>query len=208
MSDMMRWTEELSDPAHRARTEKIIDIILMRSCEFVCTIRVSDSTVNFRFMSDEMRHIAPHWRQNVDMDFEENMCGSLASLVSDDFRSEMLRTFRIPYIVEQLSVASPYITTFDLAVGPEKTMRKQLQYYWIDDSHEEILCIQTDISVAYERELYNERLRREASIDPLTSLSNRRGIRQILDDLADRQEKDGEPFSRGHVRHRLLQEGQ
>jgi len=191
----MSWVEGLADPLHKERTEKIIDILLMRSCEFVCTIDVNKSTVNFRFMSEGIHHIAPHWKQNVDMDFETNMCGSLSSLVKEEFREEMLKTFTIPYITEMVNKYSPYITTFDLVVGKNKVLRKQLQYYWIDDIHDELLCIQTDISVAYEREKYNEKLRREASTDPLTSLPNRRGIRAILDDLAERADNLDEPFS-------------
>jgi len=190
----MSWVEGLQDPAHRERTEKIIDIILMRSCEFVCTIDVPTRTVNFRFMSDEIHMIAPHWKQNVDMDFDTNMRGPLSELVRPEFREKMTRTFAIDYIVQKLDEKSPHIETFDLVVSDGRIMRKQLQYFWIDDEKDEILCIQTDISAAYEKERHNEILQREASTDPLTALPNRRGIRKILDDLALKSTNLGEPF--------------
>jgi len=197
MSDTCKskWAEGLADPAQRDRTEKIIDIILMRSCEFVCTINVQQETVNFRFMSEEMQRIAPHWKTDVDQPFDENMRIPLSELVRDDFRDEMLRTFHIPYFVEQLHQHSPYISTFDLLTPDGHTLRKQVQYYWIDESQEEILCIQTDISVAYEKELYNEQLRYEANTDPLTALPNRRGIRAILDDLEEQSLEYQMPFT-------------
>jgi len=190
----MSWAEGLQDPEHRERTEKIIDIILMRYCEFVCTIDVPSRTVNFRFMSDDIHRIAPHWRQNVDMDFDENMRKPLAALVREEFREKMTRTFAIDYIVQKLNERTPHVETFDLVVGDGRVLRKQVQYFWIDDEKNEILCIQTDISAAYEQERHNEILQREASTDPLTSLPNRRGIRKILDDLAAQSAALGEPF--------------
>ena len=166
----------------------------MQSCEFVCTINVKDSTVNFRFMSDGIHHIAPHWKQNVDMDFESNMCEPLSELVRPEFRKDMMRTFKVPYIVEKLNGHSPFITTFDLTPAENLVFRKQVQYFWIDERKEEILCIQTDITVACEKQKHNERLLREVSTDPLTSLPNRRGIRTMLDTLAGRCDDFHEPF--------------
>jgi len=133
----------------------------MRSCEFVCVINVRNSTATFQFISEELQNLAPHWRQDEEMDFDENMRQPLSLLVRKEFRAEMLSTFNVPYIVKQLEVHSPFITTFDLVAG-EHSMRKQVQYFWIDDTKEEILCIQTDISVAYEKELFSERLKHEA----------------------------------------------
>jgi len=69
----MNWLERLSDPIHHDRTEKIIDILLMRSCEFVCVIDVRNSTATFQFISEELQNLAPHWRQDEEMDFDENM---------------------------------------------------------------------------------------------------------------------------------------
>jgi len=106
----------------------------------------------------------------------------------------MLSTFNVPYIVKQLEDHSPFITTFDLVAG-EHSMRKQVQYFWIDDTKEEILCIQTDISVAYEKELFSERLKHEAETDPLTSLPNRRGIHDLLDNYASAAKKDDTVFT-------------
>ena len=189
------WSEGLADPAERDRTEKIIDIILMRSCEFVCTIDPEKSTVNFRFMSEDLRKIAPHWRMNTDMDFEDNMYRPLAELVREDMRRDMMDSFRLPCIVRMLREHSPFVTTFDLIPDTEHVFRKQLQYYWIDETCSEILCVQTDVSAAYERELSHERLRKEASTDPLTQLSNRRGIRTFLDSLAERYQVKKEKFS-------------
>jgi len=110
----MHWSETLMDPEHKDRTAKIIDIILMQSCEFVSTINVNTGEVHCRFMSDLMHEIAPHWNQNEAMDFYRDMRDPLSKLVKEEFKDEMLKTFSIPYIVEKLNEKSPYITTFTL----------------------------------------------------------------------------------------------
>jgi len=182
------------DISTRKKNELIMNVLMNRSSDYVGVIDVKKRTMSFQFVSEMILMAAPHWAGRKEIRFDDDMFKPLQQLLPEADREKMAYSTSMDGILEGLHDADIFTTTFMLCVPGAKPMRKQLQYYWVDDAHEEILVVQSDITVAYEKELVNEKLRREASSDPLTGMLNRRGLRGELDAIAHEAREQGSSF--------------
>lgn len=184
----------LRDISARKKSELIMHVLMNRGSDYVGVIDIKKRTMSFQFVSEMILKSAPHWAGRKEIQFDDDMFNPLQQLLPEADREKMAYSTSLDGILEGLRDSDIFTTTFMLCVPGAKPMRKQLQYYWVDDAHEEILVVQSDITVAYEKELINEKLRREASSDPLTGMLNRRGLRGELDAIAFKAREQGTSF--------------
>lgn len=184
----------IRDISAQKKSERIMNVLMKRGCDYVGVLEVRRRTMTFQFVSDMILMAAPHWAGKQEIRFDEDMFKPLQELLPEADREKMARSTSMEGILEELRDNDMFTTTFMLCVPGKKPMRKQLQHYWVDEAHEEILVVQSDITVAYEKELINEKLRREASTDPLTGMLNRRGLRGELDAIAHEARSKGRSF--------------
>ena len=184
----------IRDISAQKKNERIMNVLMNRGCDYVGVIDVKKRTMTLQFVSDMILMAAPHWAGRKEILFDDDMFKPLQQLLPEADREKMTRSTSMEGILDELRDSDMFTTTFMLCIPGKKPMRKQLQYYWVDDSHEEILVVQSDITVAYEKELVNEKLRREASTDPLTGMLNRRGLRGELDAIAHEARSKGRSF--------------
>ena len=176
------------------KNEQIMNVILDRSADYVAIINIRTKKVVFQYLSDEILKAAPHWKYKSEIDFEKDMYQALSAFLQEDEARLVQSRTSLACILKELEEKPVYTATFVMHL-PDSMLRKQVQYYWIDEFREEILAVQTDITVAYEKERQNERIRREAVTDPLTGLPNRRGLRSELDQIEARCKKTGSPLT-------------
>ena len=174
---------------------QILDIVINQSCEYIAVVDVEERTVQFKFITEGMRAFAPELFVSDPMDFATGMRDQLAHLVNTAEWPHVSKLCDLDYIIDRLNREGTFTIVLDLHPTPEVSLRKQVQHHWMDESHRHVLLVQSDVTKAYETELRAERLRREASTDPLTGLPNRRGIRQTLDELELLCKHDGTPFT-------------
>ena len=176
------------------KNERIMNAILSRSSDYVGLINVKRLTVRFQYLSESISKGAPHWVGREEIDFERDMFQSLEGFLLPEELEEVMQKTSLAFILSELQDKTVYTVTFLMHFIDGVERRKQVQCYWIDEFHEEILIIQTDITAAYEKELSNEKIRREAVTDPLTGLLNRRGLRTELDRMQKAADAAEKPF--------------
>jgi len=175
--------------------EKIIDLVLSQSCDFIAMINIFNETVHFRHIGQQIRDIAPEWKIGVREPYREVMIPLLMKAVPPSEVERLQKSFSKEAISDALSTRGSYVVIYDYCVEGMPVMKKQIQFMWLNDTRLELLCIQQDITAAYEQQLLQERMQKEAVTDSLTGLMNRRGIRHALDELEIRYNETGQLFT-------------
>jgi len=185
------YTHDIDD---RKKNEQIVSILINKGCDFVSLVNVVNRTVRFRFMSESIKWMAPELTRETELDYEQGLLEPLSRLLTRQGWREVRPKLELDHIVASLESSGSYGVAMDLRPIGMVSLRKQVQFYWMDENHNEVLCVQTDTTEAHRREVDRERLRREAHTDALTGLLNRRGIHLSLDDLEALHKHTGEPF--------------
>lgn len=87
---------------------------------------------------------------------------TLASSIAAEDQDRYVQCVRLSNVLEHLKAEGGYSFSFTHVSPTGERRRKQLRYFWLDDSHGEILVVRADVTAAYQRDREHLRLLQSA----------------------------------------------
>ena len=153
------YTRDISE---QKKSEQITRLTLEKNCDYVALLNVAKGTLKFRSISQEEARYRTGWKRNAENDYEENTRASLDRYFSGEEAGKPAGQISLEKIALNLEKASEYSVTYDRSAPDGTVRRKQVQYRWLDETKNEILVVQTDITAAYIQEQERTRQLQEA----------------------------------------------
>ncbi len=146
------------DITRNKQWEEILSLTLAQSSDFISLVDAKACTVTYRSVSDEWQKLFPDLALDVPFTGDkiaESIKNALG--ITPPPLAEQIRT-----VTDNIDRTGSFVSMYeytDKETG--KTRRKQLSYYWLSKAHHDILQVQQDITLSYEREQkHTEELRR------------------------------------------------
>ena len=153
------YTRDISE---QKKAEQITKLTLEKNCDYVALLNVARRTMRFRSVSGGERHYGDGWRTDAENDYDESVRAALSSYMDARSAEKLAGQISVESIVSGLERASEYSVTYDRSEPDGAVRRKQVQYRWLDETKNEILVVQTDITAAYVQEQERTRQLKEA----------------------------------------------
>ena len=135
-----------TDITARKKSEAIIRRVTDEKCDYIGLLDTAARTIEFRTAIRSAGESGLHGKTDCD----EYLRYAVEHFVLPEDRERVLRCAAIENLIDQLRDGGSYTVTFS-APGGERTLRKQLQYSYLNADRREILVVQTDITALYEQ---------------------------------------------------------
>jgi signal transduction histidine kinase/CheY-like chemotaxis protein/PAS domain-containing protein len=132
------YTRDVNDEKQVAQITKLA---FERNCDYSALLEVAEKTLVFRSASHIDRTFCRAWSVDGENDYEAGVRS-----LGDRALAERIS---LASIVANLRDGREYLVTYDWKAQDGTSLRKQIQYQWLDDAKDEVLVVESDITAAF-----------------------------------------------------------
>lgn len=136
------------DITDKKKEEAIINHITNNRFDYIALIYPDSDECEFTNVGEEMSFVEKHKHYK----YKDGILVSVNKFVEESERSDFMQMVSIETIMEALENEQEYVFFFDRVAQDGSKSRKQIQFSFINEYHNLILMIQTDITIAYKKE--------------------------------------------------------
>ena len=141
------YSKDITD---EKRSHEIISRLSITSCDFIGIIDVTEQSFKMHTSNWYCTDVTAGQK----FDYDEPRKLLLENYIVAEKRGNFEAASRIDTLVSALKEKDQYIVAYDYidTAGENTPLKKQIVFSWLNDEKREILCIQQDVTAAYQKE--------------------------------------------------------
>lgn len=138
------------DITEEKRTHEIINTISKISCDYIAIIDTTDNSFEVNTLNWNCEIIPPGKKT----DYTKGRKLFSDAIITPDTRADYMKLTNIDILIKELHVKTQYIVLYDCIneSNANAPYKKQMLFSWLNEEQKDILCIQQDVTEAYQKE--------------------------------------------------------